>query len=328
MMREITDNNFNNNNTHPTDNNQLVLISKLSSAVSNTAFQKQQEKRHTLGSLDILCGKTSTAFNHEGNKRFRQTIALHLQRYMNAPTRHAKSVVIASVVSILRRDMSARFVKMTKSASGEHYVELNKKKCQEKVGHALRDQAAATVSSSSSTTTSSTSSATKTTKTAKTTKTTHNQQQQEHVLSEIGSSPSTPEESSAPDMGRSIDPMREASTHQESSSTTSSISACEREWIQNQNSTSRQEGKEVESIIDYDMDPIPLSELGEHCPYSFLQELMSSSSSSSSSTSSASSSSYYTNTSSSSASGSAEAYQEFDDDELDSQIYDFFLVSG
>jgi phage baseplate assembly protein W len=319
MMRETTDNdniiNINNKNDTPTTDNKQLFISKLTAAVSNTAFQKQQAKRQTLGSLDILCGRTSTAFNHEGNKRFRQTISLNLQRYIDAPTRHAKSVVIASVVHILRHEMKARFVKnMTNNASGESYVELNKKECQEKVGHALRDQAAAaaaTISSSSSTTTAHT----------KTTQKQQQQQQHEHVLSEKGLSTSIPTEISAPVEAMSLDPMCEAPIHQKLSCTTRSFSTCEREWIKIKNSTSRQAGNEFESV-DYDIDPIPLSEVGENWSWSFLREMLSLSPSSSSSSSS--SSSYYTTNSCSSSSDSAET----NEDALDSQIYDLFVVSG
>ena len=92
-------------------------------------------KIKTLGHYDILCGRSSTAFNNIGNRRFRMTISFNLKRYMDAPTRSDKSVVIWSIVKLLKEDVGARFVKASKGG----YVELTEKKMREKVGHALRD---------------------------------------------------------------------------------------------------------------------------------------------------------------------------------------------
>ena len=110
-------------------------IAKLSTSKKHHAPSKIK----TLGPYDILCGRTSTAFNNIGNRRFRMTISFNLKRYLDAPTRSEKSVVIWSIVKLLREDVGARFLKTTKNG----YVELSEKKMREKVGHALRDMAMA-----------------------------------------------------------------------------------------------------------------------------------------------------------------------------------------
>ena len=98
-----------------------------------------QEVITKLGPYDVLNGRCAASFNNIGNRRFRMTISINLQRYMDAPTRQAKSKVIKSVVQVLKNEVGARFLK--KSIDGRGYVELSDKKFREKVGHALRDTA-------------------------------------------------------------------------------------------------------------------------------------------------------------------------------------------
>jgi hypothetical protein len=92
----------------------------------------------TPGPYDILCGRTSTAFNNVGNRRFRVTISLNLQRYLQAKNRNDRIESIISVVRLLRDHIGARFLKRR----GNVWIELDENKTREKVGHALRDMAA------------------------------------------------------------------------------------------------------------------------------------------------------------------------------------------
>eukprot|EP00980_Cylindrotheca_fusiformis_P012184 scaffold2959_cov64-Cylindrotheca_fusiformis.AAC.1 len=53
-----------------------------------TIGEKQQEVDQTLiGPYDILCGRTSNAYNNIGNRRFRVTIRMFLQRYQDLGSR-------------------------------------------------------------------------------------------------------------------------------------------------------------------------------------------------------------------------------------------------
>ena len=104
--------------------------------------QKSQQKQRIihpseLKSTDILCGRSSTAFNNVGNRRFRATITANIQRYLRAPSRQEKGIVIHSVVNHIQNEIGARFLKRVKYG----YVELTERKQREKVGHALRDLA-------------------------------------------------------------------------------------------------------------------------------------------------------------------------------------------
>ena len=94
----------------------------------------------SIGPYDVLCGRDKTSFNHGkceprkllklcflkgsvwrlffglsqvGNRRFRITVALSLERYINAPTREDKSLVILSVIDLISEN-GGRFLKRKK----------------------------------------------------------------------------------------------------------------------------------------------------------------------------------------------------------------------
>merc|ERR1712025_199766 len=101
------------------------------------------------GPYDIVCGRNSGAYNYIGNRRFRVTIEMNLQRYIDSPTREDKTNVIKSIVWMLHEQVGARFLKKetSKKSSGSgsrrrgtpRYTVMTDKQAREKVGHALRD---------------------------------------------------------------------------------------------------------------------------------------------------------------------------------------------
>merc|ERR1719491_869382 len=99
------------------------------------------------GPYDIICGRNSGAYNYIGNRRFRVTIEMSLQRYIDSPTREDKTNVIKSIVWMLHEQVGARFLKKetSKKSSGSRrkgtprYTVMTDKQAREKVGHALRD---------------------------------------------------------------------------------------------------------------------------------------------------------------------------------------------
>jgi hypothetical protein len=95
-----------------------------------------------MGQYDIICGRSKMAFNNIGNRRFRITISLSLQRYIQALGRNDKSVVIQSVTDLILSS-GGRFLQQAKQSgrSDVCYYELSKKESHIKVGHALRDMA-------------------------------------------------------------------------------------------------------------------------------------------------------------------------------------------
>jgi hypothetical protein len=85
---------------------------------------------------DILCGRGKAFANHPGNKTFSNIVRDNLQRYVDAPKRMDKSIVVASVVCEIISS-GTRFVKQEKR-SGRWY-QMNQDQMHEKTGHAIRD---------------------------------------------------------------------------------------------------------------------------------------------------------------------------------------------
>jgi hypothetical protein len=86
---------------------------------------------------DILCGRGKAYSNHPGNKMFSRFVKNSLQRYVDAPKRIDKSMVVASVVSQIMDVAGARFVKQDKSSG--RWFQMNEDQAHEKTGHAIRD---------------------------------------------------------------------------------------------------------------------------------------------------------------------------------------------
>jgi hypothetical protein len=125
---------------HPINKQRRDVVSKNEKIVRH---DKVEIIYPTLGPYDIIFGRCSNAFNNIGNRRFRVTISLNVQRYIDAPTREDKGQVITSVVALLKNEIGARFfgVKGGK-LGGKLELELDGTKIRKKVGHALRDTAA------------------------------------------------------------------------------------------------------------------------------------------------------------------------------------------
>lgn len=93
---------------------------------------------------DILCGRNRNSFNNIGNRRFRITISMNVEKYNSIHSRIERSKFIASLAQTLRYEVGFRFLKRT--SGGENNsgtAELSDDEIRAKVGHALRDMAAA-----------------------------------------------------------------------------------------------------------------------------------------------------------------------------------------
>ena len=99
-----------------------------------------EEAMASLGPYDIMCGRHKEAFNNIGNRRFRITVSMFLQRYHSAHSRLGKSQVIHEIMGIVHAT-GGRFVKYNDKTKS--WKALDKKACYEKTGHALRDMSIA-----------------------------------------------------------------------------------------------------------------------------------------------------------------------------------------
>lgn len=127
-------------------NNKNTILDSFSSANTNQSTSSDAEEKgkdgveyiDEIGPYDIICGRNNGAQNWVGNRRFRITIMMNLQKYSEAPSREEKTQVIKSVIELLLNtdEVGARFIK--KVGEGM-YVRLKDKQIREKVGHAFRD---------------------------------------------------------------------------------------------------------------------------------------------------------------------------------------------
>jgi hypothetical protein len=89
---------------------------------------------------DVLNGRSKTAFNNVGNRRFRITLALEVKRYQNAPNRQDKSKLILSIIRLVR-SCGGHFLTRSKG----RWIDIGDRAAREKVGHAFRDMVGAHV---------------------------------------------------------------------------------------------------------------------------------------------------------------------------------------
>ena len=95
-----------------------------------------------LTNSDVLVGRHRQAFNHVGNRRFRVVVSMFLPRYFQNTSRRDRSILNLEIVETVQRS-GGRFLKENKFGQ---LVEISEKEKRNKVGHALRDAAAASAS--------------------------------------------------------------------------------------------------------------------------------------------------------------------------------------
>jgi hypothetical protein len=82
----------------------------------------------------VVCGRGLETFNHVGNRRFRILIRKSIERYSQADTRTAKSVIVSEIIALIRR-AGGIFCKYKKGV----WLEVGPRHAREKVGASLRD---------------------------------------------------------------------------------------------------------------------------------------------------------------------------------------------
>jgi hypothetical protein len=97
------------------------------------------------GIYDVVCGRGKGSYNRPGNVHFRALVASYIAKYQAARTKLDKSTVLGCIVERVQAltdpttGQRARFVKK----SGANWVQIGHELAREKVGHALREAAAA-----------------------------------------------------------------------------------------------------------------------------------------------------------------------------------------
>ena len=83
---------------------------------------------------DVICGRYKESYNNIGNRRFRVTIRLSLNRYHVARTKPEKTRYFQSIIAIIQNS-GGRFLKW----DGQQFIEISNKEKNSKVGHAVRN---------------------------------------------------------------------------------------------------------------------------------------------------------------------------------------------
>jgi hypothetical protein len=123
-----------------------VELKKISAAVTDdcsvTSYDgsaKLLQDGSELSSYDVICGRGKGCSNWVGNRRFRVMIAMYKERYLQAPTRIAKSAVLENIFQTVQASSPpTRFVRKDQASTGRWY-EIRDDEARNKVGHAMRD---------------------------------------------------------------------------------------------------------------------------------------------------------------------------------------------
>lgn len=114
-----------------------VAVSSSSSSInagSDTALPDHFEPSY----YDVLCGRGKGCAAWVGNRRFRVTISINKERYIQAPTKVDKSLVVDEIVkTISSASPNGGFVKKD-PVTGKWY-KISEQAARDKVGHAMRD---------------------------------------------------------------------------------------------------------------------------------------------------------------------------------------------
>lgn len=90
--------------------------------------------------FDILLGKDSSIYNHDGNRKFRSIIYSHIDNYMAASNKTSKSKIVHDLHSHLQSS-GYRFLRKINDNRGHGFLEIKSREARQKISHALRDGA-------------------------------------------------------------------------------------------------------------------------------------------------------------------------------------------
>jgi hypothetical protein len=110
-------------------------------------LSKKVAELAALSPYDVLCGRSSESFGHEGNRRFREIVRQHRDMYREATRRSDKNAITRAVIGEIH-DIGGRFLRL--DARGKRWLTLESDEVYEKVSHALRGSKPPTAAAASS----------------------------------------------------------------------------------------------------------------------------------------------------------------------------------
>jgi len=88
------------------------------------------------GPFDVICARGKSAYNHEGNRRFRMIVASAAEKYSKVESKLQRSMIVTDIVDTIR-SMGNGFVRRS-TETGE-WVACSEVMCREKVGQHFRN---------------------------------------------------------------------------------------------------------------------------------------------------------------------------------------------
>jgi hypothetical protein len=98
--------------------------------------ENSSNESNTVGPYDIICGRSKDAYNNIGNRRFRITIRMFLQRYQELECRAERKLYTNYLTKLFRTEFGFRFLKENEDG----YLDVGDVEARKKIGHALLDQ--------------------------------------------------------------------------------------------------------------------------------------------------------------------------------------------
>jgi hypothetical protein len=123
-----------------------VTVPPAITALTTLDVETRLDAIYQPGLYDVVCGRGKGSYNRPGNVHFRALVASYIVQYQAARTKLDKSTVLGCIVERVHSltdpttGQRARFVKKSGSCA---WIEIGHEQAREKVGHALREAAAA-----------------------------------------------------------------------------------------------------------------------------------------------------------------------------------------
>jgi len=117
----------------------MIMIDAIRTSIQQLSVQSEglptNRGRILPGRFDVICARGKQAYNHEGNRFFRQLISLATEKYSKVESKLQRSMIVSEIVDAIRAKGNG-FIR--KNNKGE-WIECSDVMCREKVGQHFRN---------------------------------------------------------------------------------------------------------------------------------------------------------------------------------------------
>ena len=106
-----------------------------------TSDKKYLPANYEPADCDVICGRGKNCYNHNGNRRYRETVDMALPNYIKVETKTEKSIIVINIVDQVRSwcadEDGSGFVRFDRSK--KLWYEIGDAAAREKVGQTIRE---------------------------------------------------------------------------------------------------------------------------------------------------------------------------------------------